>query len=363
MPAGVGNSSIKLQEIVDDANSYADLAPSLAAAGYSDAPALSIANDTLSAMLLGGENGQPLNWKWNRMNLPTFLTNSWQQDYFIPGLVNLAWGEYCWAININSTVTPKQKLDLEWRRDLQVTYLQTGFPGKICWMPNNLLQTGTWGKTNQQTPTGQTNPGPGVVITDPIALGTISMPANPTTCLSDAFGNLWVLTQYGTCGNVNPFLTNLNPVFPTFTAPTTVATVVNDGTVQWTAINPIGQGIRLSPVPPQTGVLWQINAVGQMRQAKFLSLGQTLDPIPDDYSTYFKQGFFAQCHRRSSDPKVRAKFEQEWALWLKALNNAIKSGQREQDDMGFYPTSGVMDTGWGVWNYPNPAQPYGPWGY
>jgi len=39
------------------------------------------------------------------------------------------------------------------------------------------------------------------------------MPANPITCITDAFGNFWVLTTYGTCGSTNPFLTNLNPVF------------------------------------------------------------------------------------------------------------------------------------------------------
>jgi len=39
------------------------------------------------------------------------------------------------------------------------------------------------------------------------------MPANPITCITDAFGNFWVLTTYGTCGSTNPFLTNLTQCF------------------------------------------------------------------------------------------------------------------------------------------------------
>jgi hypothetical protein len=88
---------------------------------------------------------------------------------------------------------------------------------------------------------------------------------------------------------------------------------------------------------------------------------QTLEPIPDDWEKYFKDGFFAQCYRRSPDPKVRKKFEDEWALFLKSLDNAVKAGQREMDDFGFYPTSpGVMDTGWCT-NPSRPDFPFGPW--
>ena len=100
-----------------------------------------------------------------------------------------------------------------------------------------------------------------------------------------------------------------------------------------------------------------------MRVPKFISLAQTLEPIPDDYQTYFKQGFFAQCYKRNPDPKVRARFSDEWKMWLDSLEKAIIFANRETDDMGFYPGSGVMDTGWGAQIYPNPAQPYGPWGF
>lgn len=368
------NSSITLRQIVDDASTIADLAPALATGGYSDQPAISIANDVMTAMLGGGATGAPLNWKWNRFNVRPFSTISWQQDYFVPGLVNLAWMEYAWASDINSTSNPKPKMDLEVKRDLEVTYTQTGYPGKICWIPNDQCITGTWGAsplgptaTNPQGQSGTIgsgmsgiyNPGPNVIYTNPVGSAN-SQPINATTVITDPNGNLWCLTTFGTCGSVQPTWPT-TPSFPTLQKQTTVATTVADGTCIWTAINPKGQALRLNPIPPQTGRVWQIQVVGQMRVPTFTSMAQTLEPIPDDYSSYFKQGFFAQCYRRNPDPKIRARFADEWQMWLRALDLSIKQGQRELDDMGFYPTSaGVMDTDYSG-GIPSPARPYGPW--
>lgn len=367
-----GNSTYSLQNIVDDAMSNADIAPALPTGGWADSVAISIANDVMNAMLLGGPDGQPLNWKWNRFNLPSFTTISWQQDYFIPGLVNLGWLESAWASDINNTSIPKFKQPLEVHRDLLVTSIQTGYPGKISWMPARLANTGTWGAVplgpTSTSPQGQLvagsniyglqNPGPNVIYTNPI--GQVSQPINATTVITDPNGNLWALTQYGTCGSTQP-VWPVSPVYPTSVNPTTVATTVTDGTVVWTAINPNGQALRLYPIPPQTGVVWLIEGVAQAKCPIFTSLTQSLDPIPDDYVIYFKQGFFAQCYRRSPDPKVRAKFADEWKLFLQALDKAVRQGQREMDDFGFVPGSQIMDTGYG-YNPVNPANPYGVWG-
>lgn len=366
------NSTIRLSEIVDDASSLGDVSPALATGGLSDQPALSIANDVMQLMVNGGPLGQPFNWKWNRFNVKPFVTISYQQDNFIPGLNNLGWLESAWASNINQTSVPKQNIPLEVHKDLEVTYAQTGYPAKMCWIPNDQMQTGTWGASplgpTVTTPSGNTagfglnagglqNPGPGVIYTNPF--GILQTPANATTCITDPNGNLWVLTTFGTCGVTQPIWTNPQ-VYPTFQFPNLVATTVTDGSSIWTAINPKGQGIRLSPIPPQTGIVWQIQPVGQMRCPRFTTLSQLLNPVPDDYATYFKQGFFAECFRRNPDPKVRAKYPMERQIWLDSLDKAVRQGDREMDDVGFFPGTNVMDTGWCA-NPINPAQPYGPW--
>lgn len=368
------NSTISLQQIVDDALSLGDVAPALATGGMSDAPALSIATDVMLTIINGGPLGQPYNWKFNRFNLPPFFTISYQQDNFVPNLVNLGWLESAWASNINQTSVPKQNTPLECHKDLMVTYAQTGYPGKCCWIPNDQMQTGTWGASplgpTTTTPSGNTNgfgpnagglqnPGPNVIYTNP--LGMLQTPINATTCITDPNGNLWALTTYGVCGSTAPTWTSPQ-VYPTFQYPNLVASTVTDGTCVWTAINPKGQGIRLNPIPPQTGIVWQIQVVGQMRAPRFLSLGQLLNPLPDDYVTHFKQGFFAECFRRNPDPKIRAKYTMERQLWLEALDHAVKQADREMDDFGFVPTRGVMDQGWSI-NPVNPAYPFGTWGY
>lgn len=356
----MGNSTISLQSIVDDAASMGDTAPALATGGVSDGPALSMANDVMAAMLLGGPDGQPFAWKWNRATFDKvrFFTNSWQQDYFLPGISNVAWIEMAWAVNFQQTSNPKQKIKMEVRRDLAVTADQTGYPSKICWIYNDQAQTGTWGQTALASVGGLTNPGPSAVYSDPsTATQAVN---NPITIIKDPNGNLWVVTTYGTCGTVQPNWP-ASPQYPTFSSPNTVATTVTDGTVVWTAVDPKGQGMRLAPIPPQTGIEWLIEPQCQLRAPTFANLQQLLDPIPDDFATYFKQGFFAQCYRRSADPKVRAKFPDEWRLFMDALRKAIIAGQRELDDVGFYPGSSIMDSGIST-VYLGPAYPWPPFG-
>jgi hypothetical protein len=369
----VNNSTIKLVEVVEDASTLGDVAPALATGGLSTAPALSIANDVMQAIINGGNIGQPYNWKWNRINIPPFPTISLQQDYYIPGVSNIGWIESAWAVNINQTSVIKQKTFLEVRKDLEVTYAQQTYPGKICWLPNKILMSGTWGahplgptpgnlsgETTVVGPnqSGQQNPGPGVIYTNP--LGTLATPLNACTAITDYYGNLWTLTKFGTCGITQPQWPS-NPTYPTFKSPNLLATTVLDGSCVWTAIDPNGQGIRVNPVPPQTGVPFLIQVVAQLRAKRFSSLNETLGVIPDDWEWAFKMLFFAECYRRNPDPKVRAKYPQERQLALEALDKSVRQADREMDDFGFYPTSAsVMDTGWG-YNPTSPILPFGPW--
>lgn len=353
----MGNSSFTLQNLVDIARTRGDIAPALPTGGSYETVALSAANDAMTAMLAGSAKGSPFNFKFNRILVPPFYVNSYQQDY-ASNLITLGWLESCGAYNTSSTQYPKPFRVVEVKRDVLSTNAQTGGLAKISWMQNDTLNYGVWGQTQVISLTGLKNPGAGVVYTDPA--GLTSTPTNPTTQVKDAFGNFWLLTTYGTCGGTNPFITNLNPVFPTVLKPDTVATTANDGSVVWTAINPKGQGFRLNPMPTQTGPVWQITPIGQARVPMFTKMSQLLEPIPDDYFTYFKDGFFAQCYRYHPDPKIRQKFEAELGIWMKALTMAVNQGSREQDDWGFVPSTNVMDTGW-AFNPINPAMPYGPW--
>jgi hypothetical protein len=355
------NSTYKLQDITDDARRWTDCAPALSTGGSSDQPALSIATDVITAMVQGGPNGESMNWKWNRLFPTPFNTITYQQDY-ASNTINLAWIERAWMVDINSTMNPKRQVQIEVRRELGESYLPGSWQAKICWLPNNQLKYGQWGQTQIASQFGLVNPGPGVVYTNPVGVAG-QTPVNPTTQVFDpATGTYWMLTTYGTCGNTVPSWSS-NPTFPTVANPSATATTVNDGTCVWTAVNPNGMGFRVSPVPSQSSVVWQIYVIGQKFPVKFTSLGQSLDPLPDLYVSYFKAGFFAMCHSRNPDEKVRNKYLQEYSQWLKSLDLAAKAGQREPDDFGFYPERSIMDAGASFINF-GAAWPYpgSPWG-
>lgn len=356
----MGNSSYTVQNLVDIARARGDLAPTLPVGGAYETVALSAINDAMTEMLAGSWKGSPFNFKFNRVNVPPFFINSWQQDY-ASNVVNLGWLESCGAWNTSSTQFPKPFRVVEVRRDVLTTSLQTNNYAKISWMQNKDLTFGAWGQSQQAAMTGLQNPGPGAIYIDPST--ATALPKNPITQVKDTFGNLWIVTGYGTCGNVNPFTTNQNPnnTYPTLSNPNVVPITVTDGSVTWTAVNPVSAGFRINPCPSQTGPVWQITPVAQMRIAQFTKLNQFLEPIPDDFFKYIKDGFFTQCYRFSPDPKVRAKYEDELKLWMQSLNKAVSQGSREEDDFGFVPMSNIMETGW-AYNSVNPAQPYGPWG-
>jgi hypothetical protein len=308
---------------------------------------------------------RPFAPKWNRIRLPYFYTNSWQQDYAFasPALLNLSWLEYGILIDINSTTAPKDKYTLETNRDLPETSVQYGRPGQVNWLPNDQLIYGVWGGGNTLGESNAQNPGPKSVY-GPL-LGGIAQPANPMLQIQDqTYGNYWVLTNALTTGCTLGATQPSWPAtvqYPTLTNPAIAPTTVNDGSGIWTVLNPKGQGLRLNPIPSQQGKVWQCRVFGQARAPQFTSLSQTIDPIPDDFASYFRRGFIAYSYMHSKDPKVRAKFQDQQALWMQSLQVLVSSQDRERQNQGIYPTDPIMPAPGGT--YLGPADPWFPGGY
>lgn len=363
------NSSIQLQAVVDYAKTMPELNPVLSTGGFSDQPARNIANRVMVDILTSGAfPGQSApNFKFNRVKIPPVYTNSWQQDYALNTVNNISWFENGVIVDINSTSQPKTKYPFESNRALEETDVQYGQPGQFCWYPNDQLIYGTWGGGNLGEGT-LSNPGPGSVYG--AIIGTGSQAANPFTQIKDPNGNLWTLQP--TAAFQNNFLVSVtlgstqpawptNPTYPTYQNPNVVQTVANNGIIQdgtafWQAVNPKGQGIRINPIPSQTGRVWQIRTFAQMRPVQFLNLQQTLEPIPDDYYTYFQTGFVAYCYLHSKDAKIAAKFQQYYNLWKENLGALIASMDRERDNYGLYPGEAIMQQGYQ--SFIGPANPY-----
>lgn len=347
-------STVTLQDIVDVLQTFPDLEPVLGVVGSSAYPMLKIANDVMDAIC-----SLPFPQKWNEFNLPVFYTSSQQQDYagIYPdgtSVLRLSWLERGIAFNINSSALPKEFRQVECGRQLPqatATVYNSGTGGSsfVCnFFPNNILYYGTWGDPGVGTGSLGNNPVQGSLYIDPLGAG--SMPLNPITQIQDANGNYLVLTTYGQEGTTAPLAAANAP------AGTTASGM--GATTIWTVVDPYGQGFRILPVPSQTGLVWQISLTGQMKSVRFTNLSQTLFPLPDEYERNFTDGCIAQCYRYSPEAKVRAKFKEEWQMYMMSLKDLRQEQDRELEENVFGLERGIMGGARGRNKFLGPQWPF-----
>lgn len=319
-------STIKISDIVTQIRAYPAVHPVLGTSPGLE-PALSIANDVIQKML-----AQSLPWKFNRALVAPFLTVALQQDY-ITSVTDLAWLEQGWRIDINNTSTPQPVFSEETVRDLQQTWWQS-IPFQMSWIPNSLAIYGTWQK-NTSYPTGR---------------GASSTPTSPVQQFIDANGNFLFVSINGTSGNVQPSLP----------AGSAAGTTVVDNTVTWTVADPNGVAMRLAPLPATSGLVWEIHPVYQKKPPIKTLLSQTISPIPDEFGYLFRQGFLAMCLIHAGNKEGRESF----AMWQEDLTTALRSADRERDQICMYPSEGLMTgSAYGSIIPVGPAYPFAPTGY
>lgn len=357
-------STVTLQQIADNILTYGDVKQVLTQGGLNNNLVCSIATDVMEAFC-----AVTTPWKWNEFNLPLFYTNSYQQDYALvypngSSLTNLAWLTDGVSVQVNNSSTPKPWSWVEVGRRQgrsTATILSNNFFNSpqfsVSYLPNNLLYYGTWGAAATGNATWGNNPQALQLISNPVS-GTNQSPNNPCTQIVDANGNFLVVTTYGTTGNSAP-LAAVNAA---------AGVTVTDGSVVWTVVDPYGQGIRLKPVPSQSGPVWQFGLVGQMKPVRFNPLTslnlQTLFPLTDDYENTFRQGCIAQTYMHSPEEKLRGKGDALWARWTSTvaslgLQAQKQAGDRERDLDRFIPACGVLKAGAPQVGWVGAAWPYG----
>jgi hypothetical protein len=325
----MGSSTTSLQSVVDLMATMGSLSVAQAAGGYTTLTWLSIANDVVNDLV-----SQKFNWKWNQFRIPSFWTNSYQCDYATISQQGIGWIESGMWTDINNTSLPLPRYPLEAVRGLQPTSWAASPPAKVCWMRNSVLEQGVW-------------PGVSKVYTPP--LGAVSTPQNPPTNILDQHGNILVLTTFGT--------TNGSGTGPDAGVNPAVGFTVNDGSCVWTVADPSAQGFRVTPMPPASGVVYQIDLIGQTNPPQFTTLDQMIDPIPDDYAGTFRFGVFVYCHKYSLDPLMKRDFPVMRAAWLAEIMDSLKQGDREAEDAGFVVSRSSIAPSWS--GDVGPANPYG----
>ncbi len=327
----MGNSTTTLQQVLDYASAKGVPIPTQTAAGYGTELAIKLANDVMGDII-----AERFNWKWNRATAAAFYTNSWQQDYPQIGLTNLGWLEDADRVDINNTALPKPMRQLTCRRQLSRVSMSWTPVMELCWMYNFQLTFGVW-------------PGPGVVYAPLVVTPPAIVQQNPLMSMVDANGNLLIVTGFGTTGLAAPVLPGSS----------TEGATVTDGSVTWTVVSPNSQGFRVHPLPGASGPVWQITPYYQMLLQKLTALSSLINPIPDDYSRIFQTGYEIASKRSSPNPGDRAEGEKEYPLWMKAMKDAAKQGDREADAYGMLPATSVVENIYGWRRNPqDPSQPY-----
>jgi hypothetical protein len=371
-------SQTTLQNIVDNVVTHGDIKQVLYAGGFNNNLVCTAATDVMEAIC-----AVTFPWKWNMFQLPLFYTSSWQQDYALvwgpndpavlqglydagDSVTNLAWLCDGVAIQINNSSTPKpwSWVEVGRRQGRSTAALLSNsffaFPQfAASFEPNNELYYGTWGAAQTGNSRWGNNPQPNQELFSPIAGGASSQPGNPVLQIQDANGNYLVCTTFGTTGSTAPSA-------PANSAP---GTPVEDGSVVWTVVDPYGQGIRLKPIPSQTGPVWQFGLAAQMKPVRFspkVALSaQTLFPLTDDYENVFRAGFIAQCYMNSPEEKLIKKGEAQWARWTQSVQSlslqaSKQKADRERDEDRFVPGSTILSAGSPRVGWYGAGYPYGP---
>jgi len=310
---------------MDSVSTIGDLQPVFnSTGGWADEPAITIGNDVMSELL-----SVRYPWKWNRLKVPPFPLNSLQQDYLSP-IKNIGWLENSLRVDVNSSTYPPPTWPIFAVRDLQMSNVQGGFPYQVCWFYNRDLEMAPW-------------PGAGKVYAQPI--GAQTNPSNPPTNITDKYGTLLALYTFGTTGATAPAAT-YPPISPSNPNPDLTADItgqiVQDGTCQWIVVSPDAQGFRFNPMPPSGGNVWLIRLWAQKKAPRFTKLKQTIDPVPDDESKWFLDGCIAYAHRYSTNPQVKAKYENMKFAWQGSMADETKQNDREDESKGFFPDKSVM---------------------
>ena len=310
-------STLTAQQLIDYARLFSWTTPAIGVAGYSQEPAVSFLDDIVKKIL---NKANP--WKWNTVVAPVFYTQPFQQDY--PTQIsqgNMGWIENCTMIDINNfTSQPPVQPPVKAVARLQPTS-KCGYPGKISWVINSAAITGSW-------------PGPNTPYISPLVSQGGGPNNNPLTAITDPNGNIQVVTTYGVTGSVMP-------TWPAALA--TPGTITQDGTVQWTLIDPNGIAWRLDALATFNSNVWEMCPIYQNKPPNIVSLKQTISPIPDDLSYLVKEGFLAYCYKQVDNNK----FQQEFTQWMQNIQEALGASDREDQEYGFAPSQGLANPGMG----------------
>ncbi len=334
----MSQSTITLQSVVNYSAIHAELLPIVGVGGFSNEPALSIANDVLCELL-----GQPFPWKFNRKFPQFFVTQQYKQDYKFAGAV--AW-----------TNTGGAAIDLATNNAIT----QSGAVTTVNTIESHNFAVGA---TLYQA--GCTVSGYNSTVSVTLASGTQWTSVGTITAItSTSYTYTAANSGLGTSGaagitdlgwlesatmvnlndtSANPYVWYLQAVRTLEPAswmqtPDRVSVLADDGA------GTITFRLRYIPGPQPLAV----SVVYQKRPVLLTSLSSTWAPFPDENAYVYRQLFLAAAFRYANSPRADVEYQKAQANIAKALG----MNDREQSEEYITPDSPLVNftnSGWWGW--------------
>lgn len=329
-------STLTCQSVVNLARTHVELLPVTGVGGFSDEPALSLCNSVLQELLAA-----PLDWRFNRAEMPMLVTAPNKQDYLFAGATafSLNTGQG-WAIDLRTNSGLTQSAGTVTVKTLEAHGFLAGDTVYLWNLVKDSSHTASsYNATLTQNGSSSVFTGGFTVLAAPTSTTFTFSGATSETAGADGisdFGWLASATMVGIANN--------SAIFPTRHLEATRGDLQPYGysstPLQVCVVQDLGTGvlkIRFLPVPGTT--VWGVNLVYQKKAPLIAALsGATWTPFPDELSYVYRQGFLAMAYRYVNSPRADVEYQKFEASIMKALG----ADDRETSDRHLVPSEGIM---------------------
>lgn len=328
-------ATLTVQQVIDFTRTQTGLMPLTGVGGFTNEPAVSLANDVLSELL-----SPPFAWKFNRQTMNIFVTQQFKQDYPFAGAT--AWTSTGGA-SIALVATPGISESGN-TVTVNTLYAHNFTAGQTVFMNGNTVAA--YNSTFSSTPSGSSWGAGWVITTVPTSTSFTFLHASSGLANSGAAGITncsWL--ESSTMVNMNDtasaqyvwFLEAVRTLQPSsqVAVPDRVNILSDDGNGVLTI------RLRSLPGPQPLGV----TNIFQARPGLITNLSSTWTPFPDEYAFVYRQMFLAHALRYANSPRSEVEYQKAQVGVLKALG----ANDRETSEEFVVPAGGsLMGNGGGA---------------
>lgn len=330
------SSTVTIQQVVNFAATQAELVPLSGVGGFSNEPALSLANDTIASIL----HATP--WKFNRVEMGPLVTTPFKQDYDFAGAV--AWtetGGVAIGLASGNAITESSFTVTVNTLNSQPHNFTVG---QTVYMTGNTVAA--YNSTFSSTPSASGWSGGWTITAVPTTTSFQFTHASSGLSNSGAAGITnfgWL--ESGTFVDVRDTSPSQGVYYlkAVRTLQPTSSTSLPGKVCVLSASSTGVLKIRFIGVPGQP---WMVTLVYQAAAPLKTALSDTWSPFPDEYAYAYRQMFLAHAYRHINSKRSEIEYQKA----LQMIANARQDDDSEMSDENMAPAGGsLMGWTWQSW--------------